>query len=282
MGAILVALAVGMLLLDHRLAPWFPFLFATLEALGLLCCLEMLALLPPARRPATWLAVVAVALVLVANWPAHLFPAERQSLGPWPWLVGTFTAVVLAAFLIEMAGYREPGESVTRLALVVFITAYLGLLPAFLAQLRWLHSDSEWAGGFAVAMTVFVPKGCDIGAYLTGRLVGRSRMTPLLSPKKTWEGFVGGMAGAVLVAFALNYLGPVRVLSEAPWPVLGFGLTVGLAGVLGDLAESLIKRDSRQKDASQTVPGFGGVLDVVDSILFAAPVAYCWFAFSRG
>jgi phosphatidate cytidylyltransferase len=58
--------------------------------------------------------------------------------------------------------------------------------------------------------------------------------------------------------------------------VVGFGITVGIAGVLGDLAESLIKRDGKQKDASQVVPGFGGVLDVADAILFAAPVAYCW------
>jgi phosphatidate cytidylyltransferase len=131
-------------------------------------------------------------------------------------------------------------------------------------------------------MTVFVPKGGDIGAYLTGRLIGRTRMSPLLSPKKTWEGLAGGMAAAVGVAFAINYLAPAPVLSASPWPVLGFGLTVGLAGVLGDLAESLIKRDGRQKDASQTVPGFGGVLDVVDSILFAAPVAYCWFCLVSG
>ena len=80
-------------------------------------------------------------------------------------------------------------------------------------------------------------------------------------------------------------LDSVAVLINAFWPVLpggwlgavGFGLTVGLAGVLGDLAESLLKRDLQTKDASQAVPGFGGVLDVIDSLLFAAPVAYLWF-----
>ncbi len=69
---------------------------------------------------------------------------------------------------------------------------------------------------------------------------------------------------------------PRAVLQGGDWAALGFGLTVGLAGVLGDLAESLIKRDCRRKDAADTVPGFGGVLDVIDSILFAAPVAYLW------
>ena len=129
-------------------------------------------------------------------------------------------------------------------------------------------------GSVALALAIFVPKGCDIGAYFTGRLIGRHRMTPVLSPKKTWEGAAGGLAFAVAIAFALNAFRPVIPGGTAG--IVGFGLTVGLAGMLGDLAESLIKRDCERKDASQAVPGFGGVLDVVDSILFAAPVAYWW------
>jgi phosphatidate cytidylyltransferase len=79
---------------------------------------------------------------------------------------------------------------------------------------------------------------------------------------------------AVAVAYGLNSLGPVIPASSGG--PFGFGITVGVAGMFGDLAESLIKRDCERKDASQMVPGFGGVLDVVDSILFAAPVSYCW------
>jgi phosphatidate cytidylyltransferase len=97
-------------------------------------------------------------------------------------------------------------------------------------------------------------------------------MTPLLSPKKTWEGLVGGLAAAVATAWAINRLG--AGLSDLA--AMGLGLTAGLAGVLGDLAESLIKRDCQRKDASRVMPGFGGVLDVVDSVLFAAPLTYCW------
>jgi len=181
-----------------------------------------------------------------------------------------FTAVVLAAFLVEMARYRGQGGSVTRLALAVLVAAYLGLLPSFLAQLRWPAA----LGTLSLALAIFVPKCCDIGAYFTGRLIGRHRMTPVLSPKKTWEGAAGGLATAVLVAFALNGFAPI--IPGGPAGVVAFGLTVGLAGMLGDLAESLVKRDCQQKDASQAVPGFGGVLDVVDAILFAAPVSYVW------
>jgi phosphatidate cytidylyltransferase len=173
--------------------------------------------------------------------------------------------------MVEMATFRDPGSSVLRIALVVFIAAYLGWLPCFLVQLRW--SDSDLRSNIALALAIFVPKFCDIGAYFTGRLLGRHPMTPVLSPKKTWEGLAGGLGVSTMAAFAINRLGGSIVSDFA---AVGFGLTVGSAGVLGDLAESLIKRDCQKKDASQVVPGFGGVLDVIDSVLFAAPVAYFW------
>lgn len=158
---------------------------------------------------------------------------------------------------------------------MVWIVAYLGLLPSFFAQLRWLEGPGEPnRGTLALALAIFVPKMGDTGAYFTGRLLGRHRMAPVLSPKKTWEGAAGGLATAVLAAIGIDSLGPV--LRGGIGAAIGFGITVGLAGLLGDLAESLIKRDCRRKDASQAMPGFGGVLDVVDSIVFAAPVAYWW------
>jgi phosphatidate cytidylyltransferase len=126
----------------------------------------------------------------------------------------------------------------------------------------------------ALLLAIFVPKCGDIGAYFTGRLLGRHRMAPTLSPKKTWEGASGGVVASVLAAIGINCLGP---LVRGGWvAAAALGAAVGIAGIYGDLAESLIKRDCGQKDASQVMPGFGGVLDVVDSILFAAPVAYWW------
>ena len=262
MGAVLIVLVVGVLLVDERLGPWYPFLLLLLLALSLVACFELLHLLGP-RRPPSWFCYLAVVAVILANWVSALNP----SLDPWLWIMGVFAAVVLGAFLVEMATFREPGESVTRIALTVWLTAYLGLLPCFLAQLCWPERNTT-----KLALVIFVPKCCDIGAYFTGRFLGRHRMTPTLSPKKTWEGLIGGLVVAVAVAIAINRLGSRLTDLEAA----GFGLTVGIAGVLGDLAESLIKRDCRRKDASHALPGFGGVLDVVDAVLFAAPVAYWW------
>jgi len=216
----------------------------------------------------------AVSALVAANWAAHVSPSGTWDADPWHWVVGTFTVVVLSAFLVEMATFREPGESVTRIALAVWMAAYLGLLPSFFVQLRWL-GDAGPGGAWALALAIFVPKCCDIGAYFSGRFLGRHRMTPALSPKKTWEGLVGGLGLAIVTAVLINRLGQQRLLGT-DLGAAGFGLVVGAAGVLGDLAESLIKRDCGHKDASQVMPGFGGVLDVVDSIVFAAPVAYWW------
>ncbi len=279
-GSILAALTAGMLLLDRHFAPWFPFLFAVVLVLSVLGTLELLQLLPPSRRPGTVVAVAGAAAVVVLNWVPTLLRAAGETAGPrdgLAWAAQGLAAVVLLAFLTEMARFTAPGGAVERIAVGVWVVAYLGLLPSFLVQLQLGRPDGDPArGAVALALAIFVPKGCDIGAYFTGRLIGRHRMTPVLSSKKTWEGAAGGLVLATAVALALNRLGPVIPGGAAG--AVAFGLLVGVAGMLGDLAESLVKRDCERKDASQVVPGFGGILDVVDAILFAAPVAYWWLA----
>jgi phosphatidate cytidylyltransferase len=288
MGAVLIALAVGVLVIDQRMAPWYPFLFLLLLVLSLAASWELVQLVRAAEWirsegkdswcPPAQLCCTAVGVMIAANWPPHVLGLGKEE--PWPWILGAYTGVVLVFFLVEMARFREPGVVVVRMGLTLWITAYLGLLPSFFAQLRWI-GDGNRDGGvprstLALALAIFVPKCGDMGAYFTGRLIGRHPMSRVLSPKKTWEGAAGATIASVLTALGINALGPV--LPGGWLPAVGFGLTVGTAGLLGDLAESLIKRDCRQKDASQVMPGFGGVLDVVDAVIFAAPVAYWWVA----
>jgi phosphatidate cytidylyltransferase len=282
MGVLLIVLAGLVLVVDQNLAPYYPFLFCLVLLLAQLACFELLNLLPPLRRPPAWLCHSAIAVLLILNWIPHMESAGNRFL-PDRWFgIGVGLAmVILVGFLEEMRSFRQQGESVTRMATAFWISGYLGLLPGFLVQLRWLErvgrgpgATGENSATIALALAIFVPKCCDIGAYFTGRFLGRHPMAPVLSPKKTWEGAAGGLTGAVLTAIGINRLGPV--LSQGLWQEIGFGVTVGIAGMVGDLAESLIKRDCGTKDASKVVPGFGGVLDVVDSILFAAPIAYWW------
>jgi phosphatidate cytidylyltransferase len=275
-GSLLALAAGGLLVGDQYLAPWFPCLFVCLMFLGVVATRELVRLFPPAFRPSELLTTTGVLLALAANW--HPVVRAQNSLAPaspWPLVTFVLVGVLIAAFLLEMHRYRgEPGAAIPRIALTVFAVAYLGLLASFLAQLRWLHPDPQRTS-LILALTIFVPKCGDIGAFFAGTFFGRHKMTPILSPKKTWEGAAGGLLASVLVAVGLSFAAPV--FKQGVLEAVAFGVVVCVAGVLGDLAESLIKRDGQTKDAAQSIPGFGGLLDVIDSVLFAAPVAYVWF-----
>ena len=271
-GTLLTAAAAGMLVADQRLDPWFPCLLGCLMLMGVVATRELVRLFPAAIRPQDGLAVGGVCVILASNFALPFADSGSRLTSIEPVLFA-FVSVFLIALLVEMYRYREPGTAVPRLALAIFAFFYIGILGSFFAQLRWLGDPARTST--MLALTIFVPKAGDIGAYFTGTFLGRHKMTPILSPRKTWEGFAGGLVFAMLAAIGLSYTGDVfrRGILEA----VAFGLVVGVAGVLGDLAESLIKRDCQTKDAAQSIPGFGGLLDVVDSVLFASPVSYMWF-----
>ncbi|HZV06455.1 MAG TPA: phosphatidate cytidylyltransferase [Gemmataceae bacterium] len=284
MGSLLILLVICVLLFDP--APYYPFLLLLAILLATAGSVELYQLIGVAHGVSLWLCGGSVLIVLLANWPAHLW-ADRFGSDPWRLILAVFSGVVLFGFLLEMAAFRpmtqiaetpsaDSGGVVIRLSLLVWMTAYLGVLPSFLMQLRWLDAgaSSPRDPRGALALAIFIPKCCDIGAYFTGRFLGRHPMSPVLSPKKTWEGLIGGLILSATAAVAINR--PLSVVHGGDPAAAAFGVIVGGAGALGDLAESMIKRDCRRKDASQMMPGFGGVLDVIDSILFAAPVAYCW------
>jgi phosphatidate cytidylyltransferase len=148
-----------------------------------------------------------------------------------------------------------------------FSILYLGLLSTFVMAIR-----IEF-GVWPLLMFVFVVKCADIGAYTTGSLFGKHRFSPKISPGKTWEGIAGAVLFAMIIAVLFAVIFGIMV-----WPLaLLFGFSFAFIGQLGDLAESMLKRDARQKDASDNVPGFGGILDVIDSPLAAAPFAYLFF-----
>lgn len=275
MGCVLVALAVGMLVFDQGLSPWHPFQFAFQTGLAIVSALELLHLFGKERRVHRHILLLAVASLTAINF---LLPAFVSPFWVWPVLLGGYVAVQMATFLAEMARFQEPGDAMEHMARTCWGVGYLALLPSFLAQLRWLFPAGSGLGTTALALAIFVPKGCDVGAYFSGRLFGRHPMTPVLSPKKTWEGAAGGLIFAALVAVLIDAASAEKALGGSVGWQIGFGIVVGAAGMLGDLAESLIKRDCRKKDASESVPGYGGVLDVVDAVVFAAPVAWIFFA----
>jgi phosphatidate cytidylyltransferase len=182
-------------------------------------------------------------------------------LGDATWMVGGFLVVFPLSFLF--AAIAETRQSTTvAIATTVFGTAWIGLGLAQLVLLRRLGEDASDAI-LAVLFTVFAT---DTFAYLGGRLAGRHRMSPVMSPGKTWEGFVVGALAGIGVAFLVLY--------ESAWSgadSLVFGAVVVLASTIGDLFESLVKRDLGAKDTGRILLGHGGVLDRIDSLLFAGP-----------
>ncbi|HDZ69136.1 MAG TPA: hypothetical protein ENH43_01800 [Phycisphaerales bacterium] len=151
-----------------------------------------------------------------------------------------------------------------------FSIIYLGLLSAFCVAVRIDF------GLWPLLMFVFVVKSADIGAYAIGSLFGRHKFSPKISPGKTWEGMAGAVAAAALIAVLFAASCDIMVW----WLAAIFGACFAFIGQLGDLVESMIKRDAEQKDSANNVPGFGGILDIIDSPLIAAPFAYLFFTFS--
>jgi phosphatidate cytidylyltransferase len=296
-GFAMVGFMLVVLCADEWFAPWFPFWFVlAIGALGA-AALELVGLMSATdARPSGNSVFGGVMALVVANWVPHVLRPLGLALGEaaqsalyydpmapitalaWPFLA--FVAVLMGAFLIRSVQYPEPGSTMATLSGTVLAIAYIGLLGSFIIQLRWF--EGGYHGVIPIAYLIATSKGADTGAYTTGRMAGRHKLWPRLSPNKTIEGAVGGLVAAVLAA--LTVAAVARYLLREPtlsWgAATGYGLVVGVVAQLGDLMESMIKRDCARKDASDAVPGFGGVLDVLDSLLFAAPVAFgYWLAF---
>jgi len=281
LGALFIATLAGWMRLDYLTLPPGAWLLGLTLVVGLAAAGELVSLFAAAGyHPLSSVVYGGTALVILSNaLPLWWRPvSDEHALERLGWPLLAFMISCLVALLGEMRRYSQPGKSVVHVALAIFSVAYLGLSLSFAWQLRVLGGQAE--GMVALAALVMVVKMGDTGAYTVGRLIGKHKMAPRISPGKTIEGGAGALSFACLGAWiAFTYLpgwmGCTLPLRPGSWLI--FGLVVGLAGLLGDLAESLIKRDLNCKDSSSWLPGFGGVLDLVDSILFTAPIAYlCW------
>ncbi|HEV3418234.1 MAG TPA: CDP-archaeol synthase [Pirellulales bacterium] len=281
LGTLLIAVLVGLCWLDGHQAPAPPggWLLSVALLLSLGASDELLRLVGrPDEKPLAWIVLIGN-LVIVASsgisafWPnAPYIASPLERLG-WPMAV--FIVAVLAAFVGEMARYERPGRVIVRIGLATLCFVYVGMLLSFVVQLRQLGDNRS--GMAALVSIIAVVKMGDTGAYTVGRLIGRHKMAPVLSPGKTWEGAIGAVLFAILgswIVFRLLPFDRTTASASLDWGWVVYGIIVGIAGLIGDLAESLIKRDAGCKDSSPWMPGFGGILDVLDSILFAAPVAW--------
>jgi phosphatidate cytidylyltransferase len=193
-----------------------------------------------------------------------------------------FEVAVLLFFLLTVFGRQlfarlRHAEPLQTMAYTLFGLLYVLWLFNFTTKILYLTPRSPSGvvtGQFYVLYLIAVTKFSDMGAYLTGSAIGRHLMSPQISAKKTWEGFFGALVLALLCSLMLFKLMPAH-LSELTWThATVLGLLLGVGAVIGDLAESIVKRSTRVKDSGGLLPGIGGALDLIDSLLFTAPLLF--------
>lgn len=306
-GPLMLAALLAVLWLDARLdrlsiegTPWQTlFLGRTYLPAGLVLLLVFLLLVVLGSRelrdifrakaidPPLWLLILAGWVGCLAM---YIIPHRLDASAAVPLLATLIIAVFLASVFQHGWARKKTDGAVAVAGAVLFTMMYTGILPGFFLAIRRWHSP------WVIAAIILVIKCCDIGAYFAGRYLGTHRLIPWLSPKKTWEGLIGGVALASAAALALaallnalhlagvyQSLDGERTFVHAPYPLLAAaaaGALFGLVGQFGDLIESLFKRDAGLKDSGHSIPGFGGILDVVDSPLVVAPVAYWLLAWA--
>jgi len=184
---------------------------------------------------------------------------------------------LLTVFARQMFARLRHDEPLQTMAYTLFGLLYVLWLFNFITKIVYVmprSSSGAVTGQFYVLYLIAVTKFSDMGAYLTGSVIGRHLMVPHISAKKTWEGFFGALIFALLCSLALFKLMPGH-LSVLTWThATILGLLLGFAAVIGDLAESIIKRSTGVKDSGNLLPGIGGALDLLDSLLFTAPLLF--------
>jgi phosphatidate cytidylyltransferase len=201
------------------------------------------------------------------------------------------TAVLLGVMILQLAR-AQIAEVIVSISATFFGVVYVGWLLSHAVSVRFIQADlvrrhgdvaavavHPDAGIFFMLLCLVAALGCDVGAYFVGRAYGQRKLAPSISPNKTLEGAIGGvLTGAaltILLKVVFDHLIPGELSVDFGFAAaLLFGLAISSVGLLGDLVESILKRDADLKDAGTLLPGVGGVLDRIDSALFAIPVTY--------
>lgn len=191
--------------------------------------------------------------------------------------------IVISLFIRQICINHNPRGIETigaTLAGIIYIPWLFNFFPKI--KFLYFHDGKEGPGWLFVFYVVAVTKFCDVGAYVFGRIFGKHKMIPRISPNKTWEGLVGGLCTAVMASVGAFYYmtagsqNRIGISAFELRDAVALGIILGILGVLGDLSESLIKREMNVKDSGELLPGIGGALDLIDSLLFTAPALYAY------
>jgi len=289
---ILTAIVLIPIVLALVLRAPLPVLALVAALVALLAVQELLKLAEAyGIRPLRWPTYIFVGLffLLLAISPGD----DKPLLSTAIFVYSVGFAAAIAPFVFLTVGMRRADLSSAFPAAMVsaFAFGYITLPMGFLVQIR-----AQWSGAFLLLYLLLLVWAGDIFAYFVGHTLGRHRMSPRVSPNKTWEGAVASLLASMVVGMLLyNYALPISsallnahlierrdgffALQKPPlWPTLLLSAAINVAAQLGDLVESLIKRGAGVKDSGTLLPGHGGMLDRIDALLFAAPVLWYYAA----
>lgn len=258
---VIVALVVGPVLLVAAYFGGWVF-FGLLTALLVVACIEYRnILLAMGRNVALWILLPAVVLMLAAS---HWFELGLMGL--------IFTVSIFVGLIISLWGFerqRTTDAALDWFALVLGIVLFGWVAAHFFLLRNVPETGWKWVVLAMLAIWMADIGGFLVGSLLAGKVIGRHALSPRLSPKKTVEGYVGGIVAATLTAAATGYF-----LDLPIWLAVAAGLAVGVLGLVGDLSISLLKREAGVKDSGKLFPGHGGALDRLDSLIWAAAIVY--------
>lgn len=244
-----------------------PVWFVILSAIGILLGLyEYYSLTKQGGLESRILCLLAAMAILAAFY----FEQRNQ-------IVTIIAMLVIVELLVQLSGKSDQddlGHALSGAAVNVFGVLYLALLGGYIIALRVVESQIAQLPAKLLTLFFIVIFAGDTGAYYTGRALGRHKLAPHISPGKTVEGAFGGLAGNVIAALIAHYtfFPELKIVHAVP-----LALVMGLLGITGDLCESMIKRSAKAKDAGKLIPGHGGLLDRLDSMLFNAPLLYYFY-----
>ena len=214
-------------------------------------------------QPATHLMIGVAVLEVLAFYISLAYPQ---------WSKLALLTIILGFISFFIFHFRKPENALLNVAVELFGICYLAIPFSFILAILYPRPeipDGRWWLFYLIAVT----KITDVGAYFVGKLFGKHPLAPHLSPRKTVEGAIGGFCFAVALSLVFCILGRTVGWELSFWHATWLGMIIGILGQVGDLAESLLKRDASVKDSNK-IPGIGGVLDLLDSVIFTSPVVY--------
>ena len=249
--------------------------FALISAVGLAALWEFYRMLDH-KGFSNFKVVGMICGVIMLGGSFHYYSTVGPSKS-YDWEMISLVGFLLTVFTRQLFKGLQEVSPLPTMAITLFGLLYVIWMFNFVNKTVYLlprTADHHVTGQFYVLYLIVVTKFSDMGAYLTGSVMGRHKLVPHISPKKTWEGFFGALVFSLIGSYGMFSLMP-KHLDRLNWThATALGLVLGFAAIVGDLAESILKRSTDTKDSGRFLPGIGGALDLIDSLLFTAPLLF--------